>query len=312
MGTLSVDGGIGGATVSSSSYYSRGGNGSKGRMYIKVYDVLNLPLAQNPSFCSTTGVAEINVLGGNAPYTFHWIESNETTNPATQLPLGSNTCEVTDSNLCKSRITVVLNYDSLVQNITLCKGEQITVGNNTYTEIGSYRDTIINVGGCYNSIITNITKFDLNVTNNNNMLQAKTGGNAYQWYNCDTDEPITGETSETFTPSKSGNYAVKITTDDCDDFSDCIEVKFVSVENIAAENIQVFPNPTHGLFTINAKEMPIEMIEITDISGRIIAKKSMQSSELIQLDIVNEPSGVYFIKITLQNKTKSMIKLIKN
>lgn len=35
--------------------------------------------------------------------------------------------------------------------------------------------------------------------------------------------------------------------------------------------------------------------------GRIIAKKSMQSSELIQLDIVNEPSGVYFIKITKQN-----------
>ena len=63
--------------------------------------------------------------------------------------------------------------------------------------------------------------------------------------------------------------------------------------------IYLYPNPSRGKVTVHLSEQ-IEagsIIEILDISGRKIASRLISNnSEVFNLD--NQPSGLYFIKVT--------------
>ena len=67
------------------------------------------------------------------------------------------------SNVCDSCIVVYttnLTIDSMIQinqSITLCEGESITVGSNTYDSTGVYQDTIIDIIGCDTLLTTSLT-----------------------------------------------------------------------------------------------------------------------------------------------------------
>ncbi|MBK9330358.1 MAG: hypothetical protein IPM95_13910, partial [Sphingobacteriales bacterium] len=54
-------------------------------------------------------------------------------------------------------ITTLLPKSLFTQNIALCTGQSISVGNNTYTAPGIYTDTLIAINGCDSIITTNIT-----------------------------------------------------------------------------------------------------------------------------------------------------------
>jgi gliding motility-associated-like protein len=61
---------------------------------------------------------------------------------------------------CDSIITTnltVLNEITFSQNIFICEGQSYTIGNNTYSVTGIYRDTLQSSGGCDSIVITNLT-----------------------------------------------------------------------------------------------------------------------------------------------------------
>ena len=64
----------------------------------------------------------------------------------------------------------------------------------------------------------------------------------------------------------------------------------------------IYPNPTKGLFTIrtDAKNMKIE---IYSILGNLVRKENIQN-RIKQIDLSNEMSGVYFIKLKSENNTE--------
>ena len=64
--------------------------------------------------------------------------------------------------------------------------------------------------------------------------------------------------------------------------------------NISVNNINIYPNPTNGLFTVKGKE--IHLAVITNMSGQIIKQLSI-NAEQFTLDISEQPIGVYIIKI---------------
>lgn len=179
-GVISAAGGVGGASsVSGTPYYGVGGNGSDGRIRLDYGGAIigsgtvtpasgasyQLLAAAEQSVSTTCfgvdeGQAEIAVSGGTSPYTYVWTESGEITNPAVQLPAGSNTCTVTDMNGCTTTITVTVTeigpFDS-IQTLTVCNGETVTVGMNTYANSGTYVDTISAASGCDSIVTTNLT-----------------------------------------------------------------------------------------------------------------------------------------------------------
>ena len=56
---------------------------------------------------------------------------------------------------------------STTQNIDLCNGGSVTVGNNTYNSTGVYTDVFTTTNGCDSTIITDLTVGNTSVTTNN-------------------------------------------------------------------------------------------------------------------------------------------------
>lgn len=73
-------------------------------------------------------------------------------------------------------------------------------------------------------VTVNVKVVNTEVTLANNVLTATISGAAYEWINCDGDTVIPGENGQSFAPTESGSYAVRITHNGCTAVSECIAV----------------------------------------------------------------------------------------
>ena len=80
-------------------------------------------------------------------------------------------------------------------------------------------------------------------------------------------------------------------------------------ENLAKQ-ITIYPNPTLGKFQIDNSTNGLIQYKVTDLNQKIILEGE-NSNSLIELDIQNHQSGLYFIHIYRDGKEK-IVKLIKN
>lgn len=78
---------------------------------------------------------------------------------------------------------------------------------------------------------------------------------------------------------------------------------------ISMRCVNIFPNPSNGIVTIEYVENGNLPFEITDVTGRIIAKGFLASSPAT-LDLSNETAGVYLIEI-FDNGALTHLKIIK-
>lgn len=74
----------------------------------------------------------------------------------------------------------------------------------------------------------------------------------------------------------------------------------------AIVNFKMFPNPTSGGLNINLGENESNNfdINITDVSGRNIYNETSYSKELY-IDLNNQQSGIYFVKVSSEGKTNT-------
>ena len=75
--------------------------------------------------------------------------------------------------------------------------------------------------------------------------------------------------------------------------------------------INVYPNPNNGLFSINLGNISEGSIEISNINGGIIYSKKFNGINEIYVDIQTQPSGIYIVKV-ISNQTVITKKIIKN
>lgn len=106
-------------------------------------------------------------------------------------------------------------------------------GGSVYSSSGVYYDTLTNADGCDSIITINLTinSFQAFVSEANDVLSASVNNASYQWLNCATNQPIAGQTNQTFTPNSNGNYAVIVTSNGCSDTSDCHQFSLCSGGN---------------------------------------------------------------------------------
>jgi len=163
------------------------------------------------------------------------------------------------------------------------------------------------------SIITiNLTINTVNtvVTQNNAILTADATGATYQWLDCNNNyAEISGETSQIFTATVNGTYAVAITENGCVDTSLCYTVTISDVETITTSDITIYPNPAHDFVVIENSKLRIQNLEVLDITGKTIKQLTVNNSEYkIQVEDLKE--GVYFIKLTTNNTTE-VVRFVK-
>lgn len=152
--------------------------------------------------------------------------------------------------------------------------------------------------------VTDICNIDNGATATDGTITATQSGASYQWYNCDDDSAIAGETSQTFSPAQTGNYYVVITDGVCTDTSACVLVDFAGVVNNDFAGIKIYPNPMHNQLQIVNTNNKIESVEITSATGKVIYSSAKASNE-IKINTSRFSAGVYFVKLRTMNSEKT-------
>jgi hypothetical protein len=84
------------------------------------------------------------------------------------------------------------------------------------------------------------------------------------------------------------------------------------METINATAWNLFPNPTNGELNITtAAEINTDVIvEVYSADGKLITSENKQQVKIIQVDMTAKPVGVYFIRITANDKV-TMHRIVK-
>jgi hypothetical protein len=61
--------------------------------------------------------------------------------------------------------------------------------------------------------------------------------------------------------------------------------------------VSLFPNPNNGLFTIDMQTNGVKNVFIYNVLGKIVYQKNNTSEKTLDIDISNEPKGVYLVQI---------------
>ena len=195
-----------------------------------------------------------------------------------------------------------------------CNTYIVPSGDETYTSPGTYTvmDTITNMCGVDSIITINLTINTVNtaVTQNNAILTADATGATYQWLDCNNNyAEISGETSQIFTATVNGTYAVAITENGCVDTSLCYTVTISDVETITTSDITIYPNPAHDFVVIENSKFKIQNLEVLDITGKTIKQLTVNNSEF-KIQVGDLKQGIYFIKLTTNNTTE-VVRFVK-
>lgn len=148
--------------------------------------------------------------------------------------------------------------------------------------------------------VTN-SNLDVNVTVSGNEISADlSNAESYQWLDCGNGNALlSGETSNSFTASQTGDYSVEITEGACVDTSACEMVVVTSVEDkLLQENqLTVYPNPATEFIYTGAG-----FVQIYNQLGSLILSKNSNG----KLDVSSLETGVYLLMID-NKRTKLVI-----
>ena len=93
----------------------------------------------------------------------------------------------------------------------------------------------------------------------------------------------------------------------------CTELLSVNEFDALSNLVQVFPNPSNGIFTIKKlNAVQLKSAEVYDINGRLIKTVDLSTMTInATIDLSQTASGMYFMSIE-SNDSKTLIKLIKS
>jgi hypothetical protein len=135
-------------------------------------------------------------------------------------------------------------------------------------------------------------------TNNSQLTCNNTSLNSSSWLWDFADGNNSALQNPIHTYTSNGTYKVCLTANDvggCND-STCHNIN-INVGIYEEQNnilINIYPNPTDGIFTIVSEK--IKSLEIVNVLGEKIWQQT-KSCDKMHIDIDNNPKGVYFIKV---------------
>jgi hypothetical protein len=178
---------------------------------------------------------------------------------------------------------------------------------------GIYIVTVSDPTGCFDTSQVNVTEpnaIDVSLAINNDTIKVNQSGAAYQWLNCDSsNQVIVGATSQTYSPTMTGNYAVVVSLNGCSDTSICINNTMVLVEDLV-QGVEVYPNPTLGLVVININNKEgLTHYSISAVDGKTIYSGFTKNKQ-VELDLRGYDNGVYVLNVNNQNSSNTY-KIVK-
>lgn len=172
----------------------------------------------------------------------------------------------------------------------------------------------IGATGCFRSntvsVIVNALP-DTTITRVNDTLTAAEAGATYQWYTCSAGPVYTiipGETSQSYTATAIGSYAVDVTKNGCTTRSTCFDVTTLGTSSFDMNALTVYPNPVVDILSIRYNE-EITAINVYDLSGRLVKQITPNQTE-VEVNMSELAAAMYIVKVNAGgNQTE--IKVIK-
>jgi Ni,Fe-hydrogenase III small subunit len=214
---------------------------------------------------------------------------------------------------CDSTITLNLTVNQpTTASMTVSECESFTYNGSTYTASGVYTEVLTNAAGCDSVVTINLTIIGLPnavATDNGDLTITASAGTSYQWVHCATGLPIAGATSQTFTATVNGSYAVVVTNaGGCSDTSNCVLIDNIGIDELTDASIRVFPNPTHSDVTVTMTSADAT-IEVADAKGTLLQTINVKNGE--KVDLSTYETGVYFLRIRTDNGS-AIERVVKN
>ncbi len=218
------------------------------------------------------GSISITVSGGTTPYSFAW-DNGATGEDLTGLAPGDYVGTITDANGC-----------------VLVSGA-VSIG---------FADTFTVAGFAF-AFVDNAT---VSFTNG-----SSANATSYAWSFGDGTGTST-DASPSYTYTANGTVTVTlIATGPCgsDTTTQVIELRSVGIDLGLARLIQVYPNPSNGLFTVSFSEMNAQNVSVTvfNVHGQEVLRQSPDQTVgnfKANLDLNDQPNGSYLLKVEVDGK----------
>jgi hypothetical protein len=140
--------------------------------------------------------------------------------------------------------------------------------------------------------------FDTEITQEGmEITVAHQSAGSYEWYDCDNNNQLIDSLTSRTVTVPPGNYKVKVSEGaTCYGGSDCFTVMPVSLNDLFANNIFLFPNPVDASLNIQNSTEGEFVYEIVSILGESIVKNS-SSSKISTIDVQDLAPGMYYVNI---------------
>lgn len=169
-------------------------------------------------------------------------------------------------------------------------------------------------GGIYFFENTQTPVVDATIIVTGTTITANEAAATYVWVDCNNgNNPIVGETSQSFTPTTSGDYAVEVTPN-CGGGTATSSCQTITIstagldENDIFNGVSMYPNPTNGSVTVDLGKLNSASLKVTGMNGQVVYQKENIENALHQFNL-NEATGVYFVEINADGENK-VLKLI--
>ncbi|MEZ4721484.1 MAG: LamG-like jellyroll fold domain-containing protein [Flavobacteriales bacterium] len=264
-----------------------------------------MDLLQNASGCDS--IITVNLEINNTSNTIEIAACDSFTSPSGNYiwtTPGIYTDTLTNVAGCDSllKINLTITGMSVSTSIeeTACFSYTSPSGLYVWNVSGIYTDTFASSVGCDSIVSIDLTigTVDTSVTKTGTMLTSSADTATYQWIDCKNNEPIEGETSKSYQPSQTGNYAVVVTQAGCMDTSACVNVKIVGVSSVfSSSEFLLYPNPSIGSVTIDlSSQFQLAEIRVFDMNGKLVNVLPNVSRSLVQLEL-GQDAGLYVVEI---------------
>ena len=119
-----------------------------------------------------------------------------------------------------------------------------------------------------------------------------------QWYG--SNGAIEGATAQDFYPTETDYYYAIVTNGSgcVSGQSNAVYFVFTGIVTLSAEDLNVYPNPSNGIFTVSIGGQSGKYeIRIMNMLNQVVYEKNSEIEDKLQIDLSDQEKGVYFIKI---------------
>ncbi len=202
-------------------------------------------------------------------------------------------------SLITTKILSVPIYNP-IEYVHVCYGANYTFPDGfTISNIMSgqiYQSHFLTVNDCDSVVQTCLllNTIDTSILQNSNEFIANAMNVSYQWYDCNANQLLIGDTNKIFIATQNGSYAVILSDGNCTDTSACHSLTNLSVQTAYVEYcFSVYPNPSSSKFQIKTSLFYAgAKKELYNSMGQLIV-----TTKENEIDTKNLSRGIYYLRM---------------